>query len=279
MKKLFFAAIFLVGFSASVVGQELDQYQYVRVPEKFDFLKEENQYQLNALTAFLFEKFGFTALYEEPTPEGVQPCEILQANVHNESGLFRSKLYVTLENCQKEVVFTSKTGVSREKDYKISYQEALRDAFGSIEALQHTYTGEVVIDPVISAEERENYENPSEEDSLPAEVVVDPVITSEEREELKEPLKIRAEMPISEKYSNGGVAYVLKKTAMGYELFKKGQTETFARLIKSGSGNNFLYSTGSVSGNAYFDAEGNLIAEYVDPNSGQVISVIYRKDQ
>ncbi|HER40123.1 MAG TPA: hypothetical protein ENO10_02785 [Salinimicrobium catena] len=86
-------------------------------------------------------------------------------------------------------------------------------------------------------------------------------------------------MSISEKYSNGGVAYVLKKTAMGYELFKKGQTETFARLIKSGSGNNFLYSTGSVSGNAYFDAEGNLIAEYVDPNSGQVISVIYRKDQ
>lgn len=278
MKKLIFAAVFLL-FSFSITAQELNQYQYVRVPEKFDFLKEENQYQLNALTAFLFEKFGFTALYEEPMPEGVQPCEVLQANVHNESGIFRSKLYVTLENCQKEVVFTSKTGVSREKDYKISYQEALRDAFESVEALQHSFTGEVIIDPVVSAEEMEDYEDPSEADSLPAEVVVDPVITSEEREELKEPSKNRAEKPIFERYSNGGVAYELKKTAMGYELFKKDQTERFARLIRSGSGNNFLYSSGSVSGNAYFDAEGNLIAEYVDPKSGQVISVIYRRDQ
>lgn len=279
MKKLFFAAVLFIVFSVSAVAQELDQYRYVRVPEKFEFLKEENQYQLNALTAFLFEKFGFTALYEEPTPNGVQPCEVLQANVHNESGLFRSKLYVTLENCKKEVVFTSKTGVSREKDYKTSYHEALRKAFQSVEALQHSFSGEVVIDPVVSAEEREEYEELAEVDSLPAEVIVDPVITSEEREELKDPGKIQAGKVIFGKYVNGGDSYELKKTSVGFDLFKEGESESFARLIRSGSGENFLYSSQAVNGNAYFDTQGNLIAEYVDPKSGQLITIIYKKDQ
>lgn len=279
MKKLIFTAVLFLGISVSAVGQGLDQYQYVRVPEKFEFLKEENQYQLNALTAFLFEKFGFTALYEEPTPEGVKPCEILQANVHNDSGLFTSKLYVTLENCYDEVVFTSKTGVSREKDYKVSYQEALREAFQSVEELQHTFTGEVVIDPVVSAEEKEAYEDSSEVDSLPAEVIVDPVITSKEREELKKPEKIISTKTVAGKYINGAVPYELKKTAVGYDLFKEGETEAYAKLIKSGSGENYLYSSASVNGNAYFDAQGNLVAEYLDASSGQVITVIYRRDQ
>lgn len=279
MKKLIFTVVLFFGLSIGAVGQELDQYQYVRVPEKFEFLKEENQYQLNALTAFLFEKFGFTALYEEPTPEGVQPCDILQADVHNDSGLFTSKLFVTLEDCYDKVVFTSKTGVSREKDYKASYQEALREAFQSVEELQHTFTGEVVIDPVVSAEEKEAYGKSSEVDSLPAEVIVDPVITSKEREELKSPAKTTRPKSIAGKFINGAVPYELKKTAVGFDLYKQGETEAFARLIKSGSGESYLYSSASVNGNAYFDAQGNLIAEYLDADSGQVITVIYRRDQ
>ncbi|MEG9328650.1 hypothetical protein V6B16_11960 [Salinimicrobium catena] len=279
MKKLIFTAVLFVNISIGAAGQELDQYQYVRVPEKFDFLNEDNQYQLNALTAFLFEKFGFTALYEEPTPEGVQPCEILDANVHDESSIFSSKVYVTLRDCKKEVVFTSRTGTSREKDYKDSYHEALRDAFKSIEELQHSFTGEVVIDPVISVEEKEAYEEASEVDSLPAEIIVDPVVTSEEREELKKPAKTRNRKTVAGTYMNGAVSYELKKTAVGFDLFKKGETEVFAKLINSGSGENYLYSSASGNGNAYFDAQGNLVAEYFDANSGQVITVTYRKDQ
>ena len=34
------------------------------MPNKFDFLKEKNQYQLNALAEFLFEKYGFETLTE-----------------------------------------------------------------------------------------------------------------------------------------------------------------------------------------------------------------------
>lgn len=279
MKKLIFAAVFYMGCVVSVSAQELEEYQYVRVPEKFDFLDGENEHQLNALTAFLFEKFGFTALYKEPTPEGVEPCDLLYADVHNESGIFRSKLYVTLENCNNETVFTSKMGTSREKDFKTSFHEALRNAFESIDSLQHSFTGEIIIDPVVSAEERGDDEKPSTEDSIPAEVIVDPVISSEEREELKNSGKVPAENSYAGTFSNGAVSYELKKSSVGYELFKIGESEPFARLVKSGSGENYLYSSEKISGNAFFDSEGNLIAEYIDSDSGQVISVIYRKDQ
>lgn len=276
---MIFVAVFFLGLAGSVTAQELSQYQYVRVPEKFDFLKEENKYQLNALTAFLFEKFGFTPLYEEPTPEGVQPCDLLYAKVHNESGIFRTKLYVTLENCNNEILFTSKTGTSREKDYKASYHEALRNAFESIEELQHSWTGEIVIDPIISEEERKDREKTSTEDSIPAEVIVDPVISSEEREEVRNSRKELSENSYAGTYSNGAVSYELKKSSPGYDLFKTGKKEPFAQLIKSGSGENYLYSSEKVSGIAFFDTQGNLVAEYVDPNSGQVITVTYRKDQ
>ncbi len=279
MKKCIFAIVFFVGFGVSVTAQELAQYQYVRVPDKFDFLDGENKYQLNALTAFLFEKFGFTALYKEPTPEGVQPCDLLYANVHDKSSFFSSKLYVTLENCNNETLFTSKTGTSREKDYKASYHEALRDAFESIEKLEHSFTGEVVIDPVVTAEDKINDLTISKEDSIPAEVIVDPVISSEEREALKDSAKAPYKESYAGTYSNGAVSYELKKSSVGYDLYKSGKTEPFARLIKSGSGENYLYSSEKVGGNAFFDAKGDLIAEYIDPDSGQVISVIYRQDQ
>lgn len=279
MKNLIFAAVFCMGFAESVMAQALEGYQYVRVPEKFDFLDGENQYQLNALTAFLFEKFGFTALYNEPTPEGMGPCDLLYADVHNDSGIFRSKLYVTLENCKDETVFTSKMGTSREKDFKTSFHEALRNAFESIDSLQHSFTGEIVIDPVVSVEERKNDEKPANEDSIPAEIIVDPVIGFEEREELKNSEKVPSEKTHAETYSNGAVSYQLKETLVGYDLFKSGKSEPFARLIKSVSGENYLYSSEKIGGNAFFDSEGNLIAEYIDFNSGQVISIIYRKDQ
>ena len=37
----------------------LNQYKYVIVPKKYEFLKEANQYQMNALTKFLFENRVF----------------------------------------------------------------------------------------------------------------------------------------------------------------------------------------------------------------------------
>ena len=46
--------------------------------------------------------------------------------------------------------------------------------------------------------------------------------------------------------------------------------------MKSGGGENYLYSSKNVSGNAFFDRQGNLIVEYLDPNSQQLVSIHYK---
>lgn len=141
MKKilLLLMFIFVQGFSQSV----LNEYKYINVPVKYEFLKEADQYQLNSLTRFLFNKEGFTVLSDkENYPEDYKQnrCLALRANLVNNSGMFNTKVVLELVDCNDKVVFTSKEGKSRQKDYKTGYQEALREAFESVANLNYSYT-------------------------------------------------------------------------------------------------------------------------------------------
>lgn len=274
MKTIFFI-FFCFGIVTSGLGQQVQNFRYIKVPVKFEFLKEENQYQLNALTGFLFEKKGFEVIYMEDIPAGIDRCEVLQADVHSDSGLFRSKLFFTLKNCKNETVFTSETGVSSEKNFKTSYHEALRNAFKSLEQFNSSNAG-VVVDPIVSSDEIDVY------GEQPEEVIIDPVVTAQEIEAI-EPVKSASEVKVSaggasenKKFTNGPVIYILKNTSVGFELYKKVDNKKFATLLKSGGGDNFLYSSKNISGNAFFDTSGNLVVEYLDPNSQQLVSVIYK---
>jgi hypothetical protein len=129
--------------SGIIIGQRsLNEYKYVTVPNKFDFLKYDDQYQLNSLTKFLFTKEGFQTLYGgDVRPEELikNSCLGLTTKVNNTSGLLNTKLVIELVNCRNETVFTSAEGRSKEKDYKKGYHEALRKAFESITDLNYSY--------------------------------------------------------------------------------------------------------------------------------------------
>lgn len=45
--------------SSYVFSQSVNDYQYVIVPVKYDFLSKEDQYGLNTLTKLLLQKYGF----------------------------------------------------------------------------------------------------------------------------------------------------------------------------------------------------------------------------
>lgn len=143
MKLKYFAILVTCLLSTSIFSQaNLNNYKYVIIPNKYDFLKEADQYQLNSLTEFLFDKHGFQPLMEGSNyPEDVirNRCLALKSNVIKDSGLFKTKLTVELKNCNDQVVYTSEMGESREKEYQRAYNEALRDAFKSIEALNYKY--------------------------------------------------------------------------------------------------------------------------------------------
>lgn len=142
-KKLTVFVLFLcVGFSA-LAQKNINNYKYVIVPLKYDFLSEKDQYRLNTLTRYLFKQKGFVALFdEEEFPEELHNdrCKALYANVEKErGGLFATKLDITLKDCYGKEVYKTETGTSREKDYKDAYVEALKNAFSSIEFLDYKY--------------------------------------------------------------------------------------------------------------------------------------------
>lgn len=136
---------------SGVYAQKINEYKYIIVPKKFSILKDTNQYQLNTLTRMLFKDAGFTAIYDDVFPEDLQKnsCLGLKAELTEDSGMFSTKLKVTLQDCKKKLVFTSVEGKSRKKEYKKAHQEALRAAFKSIKALNYVYTPATTSESVV----------------------------------------------------------------------------------------------------------------------------------
>ncbi|MCB0399175.1 MAG: hypothetical protein KDD26_06025 [Winogradskyella sp.] len=142
-KKLTVFVLFLcVGFSA-LAQKNINNYKYVIIPLKYDFLSEKDQYRLNTLTRHLFKQKGFVALFdEEEFPEELNEdkCMALYVDLEKaKTGLFATKLDLKLKDCYGKEVYKTETGTSREKDYKDAYIEALKNAFSSIEFLDYKY--------------------------------------------------------------------------------------------------------------------------------------------
>lgn len=126
--------------------QKTNNYKYAIVPEKFSFLKEENQYNLNVLSKLFMQKYGFESYLNNDTIP--QEC---RDNIYNklfldvtENGnLFTTKLKVILKDFNGSIILTSPEGTSRNKDYFTAYNEALRMAFNNFTELKtHKFSPE-----------------------------------------------------------------------------------------------------------------------------------------
>ena len=142
MKKLLLTLVLLL--SLTTFSQTVNDYQYVIVPAKFDFLKEPDKYRLNTTTKLLLQKYGFKSFLstdEVPAEATSNRCAILYASLVNDNSFFVTKLKVVLKDCQDRVVYETADGSSREKDYHVAYNEALRAAFKSFDQLNYAYSG------------------------------------------------------------------------------------------------------------------------------------------
>lgn len=268
MKKLMFIC-FVLGAIFSSEAQNLNQYKYVIVPNSYEFMKRENQYQLNALTKFLFEKYGFEAVMkdeEKPADLRKNNCLALRADVKNNSGLFVTKMKVLLEDCNGNVVFESEEGRSRAKQFKEAWQEALRDAFNSIAALNYNYNADPVVEKVQEAEPAAEVPEKAEvAEELPAEVDVK-----------AQPVPVQNEETAEKLYVKDNAVFYLKDSDNGYSFYQKGMAEPFAALIKSDKGNTYIYNSLTKQGMAYFDENGNLVVEYFDRNQNKSVKAVYQ---
>jgi len=125
------------------VAQNLNEYKYAILPSKFSFLKEENAHNLNVLTKMYLQKYGFETYFnnEEAPDEFIQSnCNKIFVDVAESSNIFITKLKVTIKDCKGTILATSDIGTSKEKEYRVAYNEALRMAFDNFTELKsHQY--------------------------------------------------------------------------------------------------------------------------------------------
>jgi hypothetical protein len=127
------AVVFFIACNFYAFAQEkkVRNYKYIIVPERFAFLKQNDQYQTSSLTKFLLEKNGFTVVLdseEYPIELRKNTCKALIAEIVDTSSMFKTSVFIAFKNCSKNVVYRTKEGESRQKDYKEAFHEAIRSA-------------------------------------------------------------------------------------------------------------------------------------------------------
>ncbi len=139
MKNIALVVVLALGFLSRGTAQ-LNPYQYVVVPKKFQEFDQENKYHTSTLVKYLLGEAGFTAYYDGEVPAVIiDKCKGLRIELLDESTTFRTKVFLAMKDCNGSEVFRTAEVDSRIKSFKESYEEAIRKAFKSIEALNYTY--------------------------------------------------------------------------------------------------------------------------------------------
>jgi hypothetical protein len=144
MKNIFALAALLITGLGIAQSADINDYKYVIVPEKFEFLKEPNKYNLNDLTKMMFEKQGFQVFFTNdkmPDELAINKCRALYGDLLDDSGMLSTAITITLKDCSGKEVYRSGKGKSKEKDYKKGYYESLREASNSMGSLNYKYSG------------------------------------------------------------------------------------------------------------------------------------------
>lgn len=121
-------------FKVEAQGERLSGFDYVVIPERFDFQSERDQYQVNSLLKFLFNKYGFHAYFKDELPD-VSRCDGLYAEIDRVNGFIWTEVSIKLLDCDGILFYQTKNGRSKLKNYAKAYSESIRMAFESIEIL------------------------------------------------------------------------------------------------------------------------------------------------
>ena len=255
--------IALIVVSSAYSQSSLNDYKYVIVPNKFDFLKEKDQYQINSLAAFLFKKYGFIAVKEGsayPSDLANNRCLALRSDVIKGSGLFKTKLHVELKDCSDQVIYTSQVGESREKEYKKSYIEALRNAFLSFETVDYAYV-------------------PNEKNAI----VSNQTTTKNENEAVKEIQKLKEELQTLKKEKEAkAVPTVIAQPIKKAPVVNKTKVVKAATVKQSSS--NVLYAQETENGFQLVDSSPKVVYKIIKTGVDNVFlveslsAIIYKKD-
>jgi hypothetical protein len=230
MKHLFLTLVIIVTCSnLSLAQKRLSDYSFVVVPDEFEFLSKANQYQLNDMAKYYLTKNGFNTYYFSELPS-VDNCDGLWADVESIAGFTRTKILVVLKDCKGIEVYRSQPGASKQKEYKKSYQDALRKAFLSFEELNVQQKAVVVrtIASVVSSQE--------------ASVVIAPLESKSNRGPVN---KFNA-------YTYNAKSYLLKRVEGGYNVYDASGAELILKGTIEDSENGYRAMVFDANYQGYF---------------------------
>ncbi|RXG22698.1 hypothetical protein [Leeuwenhoekiella aequorea] len=283
---------------SGLMAQELADYKYIIVPQKFEFQDEEGEYELNGLTRFLFIKYGFNAYLENealPADLNESGCNTLYARA-DVSGFLSTNASITLVNCRGKEVFALPEGKSKIKSFKEGHQDAFRKAFAKLEDMGYSYSDEIVTKATIT--EGENAENlvpeirkmqAKKEEVAKKEVRVSSVINTkqetvqEEKElttnDVKDSKSISNQNPSSQSNAelvlvSGDGSFTLKSSVSGFDVYEGSTKIGTATKTSAGS---YLVSTSEFTGVGFYDNNQFTIEREIKGVSGLVKMIFTEK--
>lgn len=151
MKTIFALLFTCLGISA-YAQTNLNDYKYIVVPKKFETFKKANEHQTSTLVKYLFNGKGFNVVYDDALPLELRSnrCLGLMADLLDDSSMFTTKIMINLTDCNGVEVYKTMQGTSKEKEYKASYSEAIREAMRSFNSVDYAYTGGNMNDETIT---------------------------------------------------------------------------------------------------------------------------------
>ena len=251
MKHLFLTLVIIVTCSnLSLAQKTLSDYSFVVVPDEFEFLSKANQYQLNDMAKYYLTKNGFNTYYFSELPS-VDNCDGLWADVESIAGFTRTKILVVLKDCKGIEVYRSQPGASKQKEYKKSYQDALRKAFLSFEEL-NVQQKAVVVRTSASG------------------------VSSQEASVVNAPLESKSNRgPVNKfnAYTYNAKSYLLKRVEGGYNVYDASGADLILKGTIEDSENGYMAMVFDANYQGYFLENNDL--KLVDED-GRSITLIFQ---
>jgi hypothetical protein len=261
MSKNIFLICCLLSFVPKSFSQvNLSDYSYVIVPEQFELMNEKDKYQLNSLAEFLFNKHGFHAFKSESAPNA-RRCDGLYADLIRIPVLLKTKLVIVLKDCNNKEVYRTGEGVSKFKEFKKAYQDAMRKAFESFDDL---YVNQKPI--AVFKEDTPNPVGVEVNSEIDEPKVSTPVVSNVDEVVNSETSSVKLPEARFSSYSFKNSSYLLRKTTEGYSLYEE-STDSENGLLLIGkleaTGETQLIFTDAADQifKASFDASENLIIQ------------------
>lgn len=153
MKKT--AIFFLMLSSLATFAQKVSDYKYVTLPAKFETFKED--FGLGELLTKTLRSKNYIVIPADklqwPSEAKDNPCNVLLADIVNDSGFLRNKVLVKFKDCNDKEIQSIK-GSSSIKEYKEGYQDALKQTYVSISPAKPVEQIQTVTKTVSASEEK-----------------------------------------------------------------------------------------------------------------------------